>query len=189
MKKRVGILALQGCVEPHVPHLESLGVDVIRVKDPKDLDACHGLIIPGGESTTFLKLIDLFGFVPALQKFFNEGKAIWGICAGAILIAKTVRNPDQKSLGFVNCEIERNAYGRQLESREIPLRGVSVALIRAPKIKTRLHENVIIKDRLEDEILGVKEGQCTISTFHPELSSQVPSPFHREFVESLSPMV
>lgn len=189
MKKKVGILALQGCVDPHVPHLESLGVHVIRVKSPKELSECDGLIIPGGESTTFLKLIDIFGFAPALRKFFEEGKAIWGICAGAILISKKVLNPNQTSLGFVSCEIERNAYGRQMESSEINLRGVSVALIRAPKIKNCLNEKAIIQDKLGDEILSVKEGHCVISTFHPELSTEVPSPFHREFVESLSHFV
>jgi 5'-phosphate synthase pdxT subunit len=189
----VGLLSLQGCVEPHVKHLKALGVETLLVRKPEELDRCDALIIPGGESTTFLKLLELFDFFPALEVFFKKNKPIWGICAGAILMAKRVLNPDQKSLGWVDVEIERNAYGRQLDSEVLTLRGAEVALIRAPRIKKLLkvasHPEVEIKDIRGEEILSVKQGKCFLSTFHPELSETVPSVFHSEFVESARPLM
>jgi 5'-phosphate synthase pdxT subunit len=182
MSKTVGVLALQGCVDPHVSHLEALQVNVLKVKKPEQLDKCDALIVPGGESTTFLKLLDVFQFYPALERFHQSGKPVWGICAGAILISKSVLNPVQKSLGWIDIEIERNAYGRQLESQNLDLRGTQVALIRAPRIKSKINSSVQTLDQHANEILSVKQGPYIASTFHPELSQEVPSPFHREFV-------
>jgi 5'-phosphate synthase pdxT subunit len=184
MRKKIGILSLQGCVEPHVLHLEALGVEVIRVKKPEQLKSCDALIIPGGESTTFLNLLSLFDFYPALEEFHKSQKPAWGICAGAIMMAKEVVSPQQKSLGWIDLTIERNAYGRQIDSEVFNLRGSEVALIRAPKIKKFDNKKIQITDQRDGEILSARQDHYFVSTFHPELSSQVPSVFHREFVNS-----
>ena len=122
MKKRVGVLALQGDFEAHRNALERAGAEAVEVRTKADLDSVDGLIIPGGESTTMLKLLhieDLFGPI----REFGEKKPIFGTCAGAILLASHVTNPVQESFGLMDIEVERNAYGRQLDSRIVKLDG------------------------------------------------------------------
>ncbi len=184
---KIGILALQGCVEPHERHLKALGVDTIQVRRADQLNSDHiaGLIIPGGESTTMLKLLDRFQMTDALKKF-SKDRPVWGICAGSILMAAKVSHPEQNSFGMIDMDVERNSYGRQLESFSIPLAGNSeVAFIRAPKI-LRHGPNVKVIESLEGEAVWVLEGRMMASTFHPELSPAVPSTLHKYFVELCS---
>src|SRR5205814_7800750 len=115
---RIGVLALQGDFAMHARALEKCGAEVVEIRKPEQLDDIDGLIMPGGESTTLLKLMDTWGFVPALEKFHAGGKPIFGTCAGLILTARDVANPAQFSLGLIDVGVERNAYGRQRESFE-----------------------------------------------------------------------
>src|SRR5581483_1958368 len=121
---RIGVLALQGDFAMHAKALARCAgpgeepVEVVEVRKPEQLDGLDGLVIPGGESTTLLKLMDAWGFVPALEKFHAEGKPLFGTCAGLILLARDVENPPQFSLGLIDVGVARNAYGRQRESFE-----------------------------------------------------------------------
>src|SRR6266699_1588775 len=140
---RIGVLALQGDFGLHARALEKCGVEAVEVRKPPELDEVDGLVMPGGESTTLLKLMDAWDFVPALEKFHSEGKSIFGTCAGLIILAREVESPKQFSLGLIDVTVERNAYGRQRESFEAhgtaKLDGQAVPLemffIRAPRIR------------------------------------------------------
>ena len=152
---KIGVLALQGDFGMHRKALDRIGVDSAEVRMPRDLDEVGGLIMPGGESTTLLKLMDAWEFVPALEKFHAAGKPIFGTCAGMILLAREVVSPAQASLGFIDLTVERNAYGRQKESFETEgsgdlgqgPRAITMVFIRAPSIRrlgpavTRLAEH------------------------------------------------
>lgn len=178
----IGILALQGCVEPHRKHLLACGADVLEVRTREDLNNVDGLIIPGGESTTLLKLLNIFSLEEAL---INAAKKIpfWGICAGAILMAKKVTHPEQTSLALMDIEVERNSYGRQLESFTTQIEQSTVAFIRAPRI-TKLDTSKLDDiQKYNDDIVFVRQGRHQVSTFHPELSQDAPSRFHQEFVQ------
>src|ERR671923_828530 len=115
---KIGVLALQGDFDRHAKALARCGVQAVEIRKPGELADVDGLIIPGGESTTLLKLMDTWGFVPALETFHAEGRPIFGTCAGLILLAREVDNPRQFSLGFIDVGVERNAYGPQGESFE-----------------------------------------------------------------------
>ena len=136
----VGVLALQGDFALHAQALERIGVPWREVRKPGELDGLAGLIMPGGESTTLLKLMDAWDFFPALEKFHAAGKPIFGTCAGLILLARDVESPQQRSLGFIDITAERNAYGRQKESFETEVTAdlgagpapLKVVFIRAP---------------------------------------------------------
>src|SRR2546425_2464830 len=112
---KVGVLALQGDFARHRQALERCGAEVVEVRKPEELADLDGLVIPGGESTTLLRLMGEWGFVPALEKLHAAGRPIFGTCAGLILLAREVSNPSQLSLGFIDAAVERNAYGRQRE--------------------------------------------------------------------------
>src|SRR3972149_4428510 len=115
---RLGVLALQGDFALHARALARCGADAAEVRKPEALDGLDGLVIPGGESTTLLRLMDAWAFVPALEAFHASGRPIFGTCAGLILLAREVLNPRQFSLGLIDVSVERNAYGRQKESFE-----------------------------------------------------------------------
>ncbi len=134
VKKRIGVLALQGDFEAHEKALERAGAEVIEVRNAGDLESIQGLVIPGGESTTMLKLLDATGLKEPLRQF-AESKPIFGTCAGAILVAKQVTNPIQESLGLMDIEVERNGYGRQLDSRIVHL----TAGDRGRRLRSRVH--------------------------------------------------
>ena len=181
---KIGILALQGAVEPHLMHLRAAGVDVELLRTSAQLASpdIAGLILPGGESTTMLKLLDRFDMIDPLHRFASE-KPIWGICAGSILMAKKVSSPEQRSFSFIDVDVERNSYGRQLESFSVPLAGNSeVAFIRAPRI-TRVGPDVVVKENFNGDPVWVSEGLHMATTFHPELCPERPSTLHREFVQ------
>jgi pyridoxal 5'-phosphate synthase pdxT subunit len=185
---RIGVLALQGDFALHARALARCGpdVEVVEVRKPEQLDDLDGLIIPGGESTTLLKLMDAWGFVPALEKFHAGGRPIFGTCAGLILVARDVSGPRQFSLGFIDVGVERNAYGRQRESFEaagtVELDGrpapVEMVFIRAPRIR-RVGAGVQTLARQAGEPVMARQGTVLVATFHPELTDD--STIHRYF--------
>ena len=181
----VGVLALQGCVERHRPHLEAAGATFLTVKTTDDLQRIDALIVPGGESTTILRLIRTFDLWDPLVTFAHH-KPVWGICAGAILLAATVTDPAQASLGVVPVTVQRNGYGRQLQSHTAPIDGYPVSFIRAPRI-TEVAEDVEIRASHNDAPVWVTHGQAMLTTFHPELTEAFPSPMHRWFVAQIAP--
>lgn len=183
----IGVLALQGDFDAHRRRLEKLGAQVVLVKKPEQLDLIDGLIIPGGESGTFLKLLGEAGFEKL--KEFVKSKPTFGTCAGAILLATEVENPEQAGLGALNIRIRRNAYGRQIDSSiregkfvtdlhhrvknetdssadQSPL---EMVFIRAPKI-VHVGEGVEIMATEGNDPVAVRQGRAMAATFHPELS-------------------
>ena len=174
---RIGVLALQGDFALHVQALARCGVRSVEVRKPEQLAEVDGLVIPGGESTTLLKLMDEGNFVPALEKFHAAGHPIFGTCAGLILLAREVENPRQFSLGLIDVDVERNAYGRQRESFET--RGTAVLdgtptsiemmFIRAPRIR-RAGEGVEVLARQYGIVALARQGSVLVATFHPEVT-------------------
>lgn len=175
---RIGVLALQGDFALHARALEKCGVEAVEVRKPHELGEVDGLIVPGGESTTLLKLMEAWDFGPALEKFHEGGKPIFGTCAGLIILAREVESPKQFSLGLIDVTVERNAYGRQRESFEasgtarldagaIPL---EMVFIRAPRIK-RVGPEVQVLAEHGGEPVMAQEGRVLVATFHPELTS------------------
>ena len=174
---KIGVLALQGDFAMHRKALDRIGVDSVEVRMPRDLDQVAGLIMPGGESTTLLKLMDAWDFVPALEKFHAAGKPIFGTCAGMILLAREVQSPAQASLGFIDLTVERNAYGRQKESFEAEGSGdlgqgprpIKMVFIRAPRIR-RMGPDVIPLAEHRGECVMARQGAVLVGAFHPELT-------------------
>jgi pyridoxal 5'-phosphate synthase pdxT subunit len=168
---KIGVLALQGDFDAHRRRLEELGAEVVLVKNPEQLDAIDGLVIPGGESGTFLKLLGEDGF--AKLKDFVHAKPTFGTCAGAILLATEVENPKQVGLGALNIRIRRNAYGRQIDSsiREglLGTSPIEMVFIRAPKIE-HVGEGVEVIATEGTDPVAVRQGRSMAATFHPELS-------------------
>ncbi|MFZ0284579.1 MAG: pyridoxal 5'-phosphate synthase glutaminase subunit PdxT [Terriglobales bacterium] len=178
----IGVLALQGDFDAHRKRLEELGAKVVLVRKPEQLDEIDGLVIPGGESSTFLKLLGEAGFEKLKQ--FVRVKPTFGTCAGAIILANEVENPKQAGLGVLDVRIRRNAYGRQLESsiREGKLNGLPLEMvfIRAPKFERLGPEVEVIATEGSDPV-AVRQGRVMAATFHPELSDDVR--IHRAFVD------
>lgn len=181
MRTRVGVLALQGCIAQHQPHIEAAGGVYQTVRTINDLNSVDALILPGGESSTMLLLIEQSGLEAALVKFFKE-KPVWGICAGAILLAKEVLNPMQKSFGVFDITIERNGYGRQMQSSQEQLNNQAIAYIRAPRV-TRYASSITVCHTYHGDPVWLKDKKNMITTFHPELSSEYPSFIHQMFVD------
>jgi 5'-phosphate synthase pdxT subunit len=168
---KIGVLALQGDFDAHRRRLEELGAEVVLVKKPEQLDEIDGLVIPGGESSTILKLLGQAGFEKLKQ--FVRLKPTFGTCAGAILLANEVENPKQPGLGALDITVRRNAYGRQADSSIREGRFLNhpteMVFIRAPKIE-RVGEGVeVIATEGNDPVL-VRHGKTLAATFHPELS-------------------
>ncbi len=180
-QKIIGVLALQGAVQPHKPHIEACGAAFQPVKTAKDLANVDALILPGGESTTMLKLIDNFGLWDDLSAFFKT-KPVWGICAGSILLAQHVTKPTQKSFAMLPITVERNGYGRQLDSHYAEIEAYTVSLIRAPVI-TDISDDIEVLARHENVPVWVQKGHIMASTFHPELTIDYPSPMHQRFID------
>lgn len=185
MAKRVGVLALQGDFEAHAKALARAGADAVEVRTAEELDGVQGLVIPGGESTTMLKLLDVTGLKDKLREF-GSTKPIFGTCAGAILVAKQVTNPVQESLGLMDIEVERNAYGRQLDSRIAHLQtetgDMEAVFIRAPIIRKVGGGAKVLATYNGDPVL-VEEGRHMVATFHPELSDD--DRIHRLFLQKV----
>ena len=175
----IGVLALQGDFAMHEAALARVGGVVTRqVRKPEDLDGLDGLVMPGGESTTLLKLMDAWGFVPALEKFHAEGHPIFGTCAGLILLARDVDRPKQFSLGLIDVGVERNAYGRQRESfvahgsaqLDGQTRPLEMVFIRAPRITRMGREVQPLAEQGGDTVMA-RQGSILVATFHPELTT------------------
>jgi 5'-phosphate synthase pdxT subunit len=175
----IGLLALQGDFALHKHALDRVGATSLEVRMPGQLDQVDGLIMPGGESTTLLKLLEEWEFVPALEKFHAAGKPIFGTCAGLILLAREVESPSQFSLGFIDVAVARNAYGRQKESFESVgsadlgqgLISLKMVFIRAPRL-LRLGPAVTPLAWHRDECVMARQGSVLVAAFHPELTDQ-----------------
>jgi len=181
---KIGVLALQGDFDAHRKRLEELGADVVLVKKPEQLDEIDGLVIPGGESSTFLKLLGEAGFEKLKQ--FVHAKPTFGTCAGAILLASEVENPQQAGLGVLDIRIRRNAYGRQIDSsiRMGNLNGtpIEMVFIRAPKIeRVGPGVEVIATEGNNSDPVAARQGRVMAATFHPELSDD--TRVHRAFLD------
>jgi pyridoxal 5'-phosphate synthase pdxT subunit len=181
----VGVLALQGDYEAHARTLRALGVSAREVRRCADLEDLAGVVLPGGESTTLLNLMGDAPWFDALRAFHGRGGAIFGTCAGAILLARRVV-PDQPSLGLVDAVIARNAYGRQAESFEAPVDGaaevgpMSGLFIRAPRFR-ETGAGVSVLGRVGGEPVAVRDGRVLAATFHPELTGS--TALHGLFLE------
>ena len=191
--KRIGILALQGDFEAHARTLARLGAEPVFVRTAADLDAIDGLIIPGGESTTMLKLLHAENLLAPLAEF-GRRRPIFGTCAGAILLAAGISHPAQEGLGLMDIDIERNAYGRQIDSRVAHLTPeadfaartqpgeMEAVFIRAPVIRRVGPEARILASYQGDPVL-VEQGPHLVATFHPELTAD--SRVHELFLSKL----
>jgi len=185
---RIGVLALQGDFAEHARLLVEAGAEVREVRLPSQLDGLDGLIIPGGESTTIARLLDAYGLLEPLQRLAGEDFPIWGTCAGAIILAKRAPGLDRPNIGAMDIGVERNAFGRQIDSFEtdlsIPALGdvpFHAVFIRAPVI-TDAGPGVEILATLEDgRIVAARSGNLMATSFHPELTND--SRFHHRFAE------
>jgi len=182
---KIGILAVQGDFEAHAAMLDRLGVLHTFVKSPGDLSGIDGLILPGGESSTHLKFLTEEGLLETIRRFSAEGGAFFGTCAGAILLASEVKNPEQASLGLANMTVLRNGYGRQLSSevRFGPCRlkddSLEMVFIRAPIIE-RTGQGVEVLAESEGCPVLVRQGKILAATFHPELTDD--ATVHQHFL-------
>jgi pyridoxal 5'-phosphate synthase pdxT subunit len=184
-RPRIGVLAIQGDFSAHAQALEEAGADAVEVRKPSELEGLDGLVLPGGESTTFLKFLERDGFLDSLRLFLAE-KPAFGTCAGSILMARDVSHPAQPSLAVMDISVERNAYGRQIdssiESGETRLPGgpLEMVYIRAPRIASVGPQVEVMAERDGFPVL-VRQGNLLAATFHPELSSD--RRVHKLFVD------
>jgi 5'-phosphate synthase pdxT subunit len=188
---KIGVLALQGAFIEHEQMLQRLGVEAVEVRLPKDLEGCAGVIIPGGESTTIGKLAVQYDLIEPLREMARSGKPVWGTCAGLIFMAKDVQR-DQPLLGLMDVTVQRNAFGRQVDSFEanLSIKGVDgdkpfhAIFIRAPLIEA-VGAGVDVLARVEKDdqevIVAAQQGNLLVTSFHPELSND--DRFHRYFVK------
>jgi 5'-phosphate synthase pdxT subunit len=186
---KIGILAIQGDYAAHAAALERLGVAHSLVRWPRDLESLDGVILPGGESTTILKFLGEEGLDKAIVDFAADGRAIFGTCAGTILLAREVKNPPQRSLDLLDAVVLRNAYGRQLASEirreptSLRAEALEMVFIRAPIIES-VGPGVEILARSADQPVLVRQGAILAATFHPELTAD--SAVHELFVRMAS---
>ena len=189
----IGVLALQGAVSEHRRMLTDIGAENCEVRLPEHLEGLKGLVIPGGESTTLEKLMKRFGLDIALSTALDQGLAVWGTCAGMILLSQQITNgiPEQHGLGHMAVKVERNAFGRQVDSCEASLPITSLeggpfpaVFIRAPRVVETLSDEVEVLATHENEIVAVKQGKLLATSFHPELTGD--DRLHRLFVEQFA---
>jgi 5'-phosphate synthase pdxT subunit len=184
----IGVLALQGDFAEHADMLRSIGVEPVEVRLPEQLAGIDGLIIPGGESTTIARLLDIYSLREPIQRSARQGLPIWGTCAGAIMLAREASDLDRPSLGLMDVTVRRNAYGRQVDSFEADLEVAVIGgepfhaiFIRAPAIE-RCGAAVEPVATLDDgTIVAAREGRFLATAFHPELTGD--SRFHRLFAD------
>jgi 5'-phosphate synthase pdxT subunit len=172
---KIGVLALQGAVAEHIRGIEQVGGEGVVVKRTDQLDDVQGMIIPGGESTTIGKLMRTYGFMDAMKQFSDQGKPIFGTCAGLIIIAKEIAGQDDAHLKLMDMTVARNAFGRQRESFETDLsvkgidEHVRAVFIRAPLIE-KVGESVEVLSTYQGQIVAAKQGHLLAASFHPELT-------------------
>jgi len=188
MKPRIGVLALQGDFAAHQKALSAAGVDASEVRTPEALQNLDGLVIPGGESTTMLRLMNIYGLVDPIKSFVANGGGVFGTCAGVILMANKVTNPDQFSFGFMDVDVKRNAYGRQLDSFitsvDAPPLGsqpLEAVFIRAPAVE-RIGPTVEVLASHDNKPILLRQGPHLAATFHPELT---PDPRVHEYFATM----
>jgi 5'-phosphate synthase pdxT subunit len=185
---KIGVLALQGAFIEHIKMLRQLGVEAVEVRLPDDLEGLDGLIIPGGESTTIGKLAVEYGLIEPLRSF-AQANPTWGTCAGMIFLAKDLGKDKQPILGLMDIHVDRNAFGRQIDSfeTELPIKGLSddapfpTVFIRAPVV-TAVDEGVDVLGKLKDgRVVAVQQGHLLATAFHPELTDDLR--FHQYFLK------
>lgn len=187
---KIGVLALQGAFIEHEKMLRGLGVETVQVRLPRQLDDLDGLIIPGGESTTIGKLATDFGLIEPLREFARH-KPTWGTCAGMIFLAKNIGIEQQPILGLMDITVDRNAFGRQVDSFEIdlPIKGVGgdpfhAVFIRAPLVRETADVVDVLAALPNGDIVAVREGHWMATAFHPELTND--SRLHRYFCDMVA---
>lgn len=175
---KIGVLALQGAVKEHIQQITLLGHDAVAVKTSGDLRGIDGLILPGGESTTIGKMLERNDLLEPIQELAQQGIPMFGTCAGLILLAKKIKDSATPHLGLMDVEVERNSFGRQVDSFEAPLsipsigEEITAVFIRAPHIVS-VGEHVEILATYEERIVLAREGQFLGCSFHPELTDDV----------------
>lgn len=175
---KIGVLALQGAVSEHIQQIESLGLDAVAVKTREDLNGIDGLILPGGESTTIGKLLERYDLLLPIQTLAQLGLPIFGTCAGLILLAKRITGSETPHLGLMNIMVERNSFGRQVDSFEVSITIPSIGddipavFIRAPHIVS-IGDNTEILAKYEERIVLARDGQFLGCSFHPELTEDI----------------
>lgn len=186
----VGVLALQGAFREHQHSLEKCGVSTCQVRKASELHSVDALVIPGGESTTMGKLMNDFELMKPIIDLANQGMPVFGTCAGLIMLAKQIKNSQQQTLGLMDIEVERNAYGRQVDSFEtyldIPVLGAKpfrAVFIRAPHI-TKVAEGVDVLAYFDDKIVCARQGHFLVAAFHPELTSDLR--MHQYFISLIA---
>jgi len=191
---KVGVLALQGAFIEHVSVLQRMGIEALEVRLPKDLKGLGGLILPGGESTTILKLMHDFELYQPLKKMIGEGFPVWGTCAGMICLAQRVFNSQEsvlEPLGVMNIEVKRNAFGRQVDSFEMDLaipvlgkKAFHAVFIRAPFIEKTDPQVDILAKLPDGVIVAARQKNLVVTSFHPELTDDFR--FHEYFIEIIN---
>ena len=175
---KIGVLALQGAVKEHIQQIELLGHEAVAVKTSNDLRGIDGLILPGGESTTIGKMLERNDLLEPIKAMAQQGVPMFGTCAGLILLAKKIRNSKTPHLSLMDVEVERNSFGRQVDSFEVPLSipsigdEITAVFIRAPHIVS-IGEHVEILATYEERIVLARDGQFLGCSFHPELTDDV----------------
>lgn len=191
---RIGVLALQGAFIEHIKILHELGVTAVEVRLPEDLEGLDGLIIPGGESTTIGKLATMYHFMEPLRAFAAQ-KAVWGTCAGMIFMAKEIgdgrSNHGQPLLAIMDIVVDRNAFGRQVDSFEIDLdvpainngevKPFPAVFIRAPKLVSTKGKAMVLAQLVDGTAVAAQEGNWLVTSFHPELTGD--NRFHKYFLQ------
>lgn len=187
---KVGVLALQGAVIEHVAALMRLGAQAVEVRLPEQLDGLDALVIPGGESTTISKLMAAYGITDALKAAVSGGMAVWGTCAGMILLSSEVDDHDLPIMRLMDLRVRRNAFGRQLESFEqdlaVPVLGESpfhAIFIRAPAVECVGERVEVLAQLSSGPIVAVRQGRLLATAFHPELTSDLR--FHDYFLREV----
>ncbi len=189
---RVGVLAVQGDFAEHQAALKRIGQESIQVRLPRDLEQLDGLIIPGGESTTFAKLMDFYDLREPITEFARSGAAVWGTCAGLIMMARELTEPKPMPMGLMDITVERNAFGRQVDSfeAELPVAGLGDELLRAIFIRApaicKVGPEVEVLAKLPDgRPVAVRQGNLLATSFHPELGGD--PRMHQYFLDMAAP--
>ena len=188
---KIGVLALQGAFIEHINVIQQLGVEASPVRLPNELEHLDGLIIPGGESTTILRLMQTFNFIQSLREQAKAGFPILGTCAGMICLAKKISNHGMEALAVMDLVVRRNAFGRQVDSFEVEL-GIPVlgdkpflaVFIRAPIIENYDKDVEILAQLKDNTVVAARQGRLLVTAFHPELTEDLR--FHKYFLDIIS---
>lgn len=185
----IGVLSFQGGVSEHLKQIKQLGANGIEVKTEADLNNIDAIILPGGESTTMGKLLNITGMMEPLRDKIKAGLPTWGTCAGMILLAKEIENDDRRHIALMDITVKRNAFGSQIDSfttkkviKEVSPKELELVFIRAPYI-TEIKDNVKVFCTVDNNIVGVKQENMIATSFHPELTDD--TTFLKYFLEKV----